>query len=294
MKKNNFIERLKEDSKIIFYNVDQLKEKTKENKDWVSFVFNTVSEETKDLITYFVDLITKDENQIYHIKNFEDGSGFRLAIGAVLRQKEKFIIFRNFLEKNPDFYEQEKTEEWEMKDEELQESIKGIGYYFNEVMTFFEVQEINNNELLTLMDKGRLEVIDRTEKEQIIKSRIGQSVFRNKLLNIEMKCKLCGASDERFLIASHIKPWVHSNNKERLDVDNGLLLCPNHDALFDKGYISFEDNGDILISASIDESTRLLFNINNKFKIKMNKKQLQYMQWHRENKFVKNNMTTEL
>lgn len=102
-----------------------------------------------------------------------------------------------------------------------------------------------------------------------------------------MKCKLCGASDERFLIASHIKPWVHSNNKERLDVDNGLLLCPNHDALFDKGYISFEDNGDILISASIDESTRLLFNINNKFKIKMNKKQLQYMQWHRENKFVK-------
>lgn len=52
----------------------------------------------------------------------------------------------------------------------------------------------------------------------------------------------CGVSDEHFLIDSHIKPWSQSNNQEWLDVNNGLLLCPNHDALFDKGiiYISFQ------------------------------------------------------
>jgi predicted restriction endonuclease len=44
---------------------------------------------------------------------------------------------------------------------------------------------------------------------------------------------------EHFLIASHVKPWSESNHQERLDVNNGLLHCPNHDDLFDKGYISF-------------------------------------------------------
>ncbi|WP_232240190.1 HNH endonuclease [Bacillus tropicus] len=96
-------------------------------------------------------------------------------------------------------------------------------------------------------------VLDQTEKEQVIKSRIGQSIFKKNLLKNEEKCKLCGVSDKHFLIASHIKPWSQSNHRERLDINNGLLLCPNHDALFDKGYISFGDDGRILISNSLDE-----------------------------------------
>ncbi len=95
--------------------------------------------------------------------------------------------------------------------------------------------------------------ITETEKEQVIKSRIGQSVFKKALLIREKKCGLCGITDERFLVASHIKPWSESNNQERLDVNNGFLLCPNHDALFDKGYISFNNDGRILISENLDE-----------------------------------------
>lgn len=127
------------------------------------------------------------------------------------------------------------------------------------------LEEINKDEITV------------TEKEQIIKSRIGQSTFKKALLSIEKKCKLCGVSDERFLIASHIKPWSQSNNQERLDVNNGLLLCPNHDSLFDKGYISFDDNGRILISDILNESTKVFLNVNETMNISMNESQEQYM-----------------
>ncbi|ASL64004.1 HNH endonuclease [Bacillus cereus] len=127
--------------------------------------------------------------------------------------------------------------------------------------------------------------ITETEKDQVIKSRIGQAVFKKALLTREKKCGLCGVTDERFLFASHIKPWSQSNHKERLDVNNGLLLCPNHDALFDKGYISFNEDGRILISESVDEATNVFLNINETMKIKMNNSQKKYIKWHREKIF---------
>ncbi|WP_241746539.1 HNH endonuclease [Cytobacillus firmus] len=126
-----------------------------------------------------------------------------------------------------------------------------------------------------------------TEKEQVIKSRLGQSAFKKALLAIDKKCKLCGVSDERFLVASHIKPWSQSNNQERLDVKNGFLLCPNHDALFDKGYISFGEYGNILISENLSEETKVFLNINETMKIKLNESQQVYMEWHRENIYKK-------
>ncbi len=128
-----------------------------------------------------------------------------------------------------------------------------------------------------------IEILE-TEREQVIKARIGQSTFKRDLVNIQKKCSLCGVSDERFLVASHIKPWSQSNHQERLDINNGLLLCPNHDSLFDKGYISFSEDGGILISDSLDEATRTFLNINENMKVSMNEVRQQYMQWHRENK----------
>ncbi|PHD44910.1 hypothetical protein COF67_25415 [Bacillus toyonensis] len=127
--------------------------------------------------------------------------------------------------------------------------------------------------------------ITETEKEQVIKSRIGHSAFKKALLSIERKCGLCGVTDERFLIASHIKPWSQSDNQERLDVNNGLLLCPSHDALFDKGYISFNDEGGVLISNSLDETTKVFLNMNETMNIRINENQWEYMKWHREKIF---------
>ncbi|WP_416043004.1 HNH endonuclease [Bacillus halotolerans] len=124
--------------------------------------------------------------------------------------------------------------------------------------------------------------VTETEKQQVIKSRTGQSTFKKSLLNIKKKCKLCGVSDERFLVASHIKHWSQSNNQERLDVNNGLLLCPNHDSLFDKGYISFDEKGTILISDSLDKTKKVFLNTNETMKIRLNEHQQSYMKWHRE------------
>ncbi|WP_406790043.1 HNH endonuclease [Bacillus cereus] len=130
--------------------------------------------------------------------------------------------------------------------------------------------------------------ITETEKEQVIKSRIGQSTFKKSLLAIQQQCRLCGVSDERFLVASHIKPWIQSNHKERLDVNNGLLLCPNHDALFDKGYISFNEDGTILVSESLAGETKVFLNINGTMRVTLNEGQQKYMKWHRENMLTKN------
>ena len=125
-------------------------------------------------------------------------------------------------------------------------------------------------------------LLENTERELITRSRIGQPIFKKLLLKHNSKCRLCGVIDRRFLIASHIKLWSKSNDIERLDVNNGLLLCPNHDALFDKGYISFNDDGSILISDSLDKDTRMFLNINETMKINMNESQREYMKWHRE------------
>jgi len=87
-----------------------------------------------------------------------------------------------------------------------------------------------------------------TEREQLVRSRVGQGLFRLKVLKVEKSCRITRVTDERFLIASHIKPWKDCSNAERLDGHNGLMLAPHVDLLFDRGWISFTDNGDLLVA----------------------------------------------
>jgi hypothetical protein len=94
--------------------------------------------------------------------------------------------------------------------------------------------------------------IGATEKEQIIKARRGQGRFRENVQKVEKVCRVSGVSDPQFLVASHIKPWRAATNQERLDGQNGLLLCPNVDFLFDQGFISFSDDGSLLVSPTAD------------------------------------------
>lgn len=125
--------------------------------------------------------------------------------------------------------------------------------------------------------------IAQTEKERLIKARIGQGKFKNLLIERECKCALCGVTDPRLLIASHIKPWSASTDEERLDVNNGLLLCPNHDAVFDKQLISFDMQGKIVISQTLDETARIFMNINDEMRVDLTQKQLCYIEIHIQN-----------
>ncbi|MFP3344443.1 HNH endonuclease, partial [Halomonas sp. SIMBA_159] len=111
------------------------------------------------------------------------------------------------------------------------------------------INESNEKEVAEIEDIEKLidQTTTNTEKERIIKTRIGQGLFKQKLLNRSPECEICGLDVPSLLIASHCKPWSESDNFERLDDNNGLLLCANHDGVFDRGLISFYSNGEIII-----------------------------------------------
>ncbi|MCI0536244.1 MAG: HNH endonuclease [Verrucomicrobiales bacterium] len=87
-----------------------------------------------------------------------------------------------------------------------------------------------------------------TEKQALIKARRGQGLFRHKVGQLERFCRVTRVDRPEHLIASHIKPWRESDNRERLFEGNGLLLTPTIDHLFDRGFISFENTGELLVS----------------------------------------------
>ncbi|MET0165188.1 MAG: HNH endonuclease signature motif containing protein, partial [Vicinamibacterales bacterium] len=95
--------------------------------------------------------------------------------------------------------------------------------------------------------------IDDTERRAVISARRGQGRLRQNLETIERKCRVTGVTDQRLLRASHIKPWRScANNRERLDGFNGLLLAPHVDHVFDRGYVSFTDDGDVMVSPRME------------------------------------------
>ncbi len=87
-----------------------------------------------------------------------------------------------------------------------------------------------------------------TDREALIRARCGQGLFKQRVLRIEHRCRITGVSNLTHLIASHCKPWRDSSNEERLDGENGLLLTPSIDHLFDRGFIGFENSGELIIS----------------------------------------------
>ncbi len=127
------------------------------------------------------------------------------------------------------------------------------------------------------------------EKEQLIKARIGQGAYRQKLLEESCECIITRVNDERVLIASHIKPWTVSDDNEKIDHNNGLVLTPTYDKLFDQGFISFENDGSILISGHISPLNlkKLTLAIGKKYVLPDSAKRREYLVYHRENIFKK-------
>lgn len=132
----------------------------------------------------------------------------------------------------------------------------------------------------TVLDNNE---ISQTEKEAIVKSRIGQGVFRQNLIDYWKGCSITGCQTTSFLAASHIRPWRKSDNHQRLDVFNGLLLIPNYDKLFDRGYISFDDKGRIICSDFLSETDRKILGVKQSMQLKhIEAQHLPYLQYHRD------------
>lgn len=143
----------------------------------------------------------------------------------------------------------------------------------------------DSSAISSLLADGDLNV---TQRSQIIQARIGQGLFRSRVAEVELSCRVTGIQDERFLIASHIKPWSKSSNVERLDGNNGLLLTPHIDRLFDKGYLTFEDDGRVRISRLLPDQVRLAWvsRIDGNTK-QLSQEQRPYMEYHRDLIFQK-------
>jgi hypothetical protein len=129
-----------------------------------------------------------------------------------------------------------------------------------------------------------------TERLQNTKVRIGQGLFRTRVLEFGRACRLTGVEDPRLLVASHIKPWRDSTPEERVDGANGLLLAPHVDRLFDRGLISFEDNGSVKFSprVSAKDLERLgLAEASTRLMPAFDKRQCTYLAHHRDRVFLK-------
>lgn len=126
--------------------------------------------------------------------------------------------------------------------------------------------------------------ISETEKNALVKLRIGQGRFRKGLDNVwEGKCAVLGLETREVLRASHIKPWHKSTSKERMDPNNGILLSAHLDALFDRSLITFDDEGKILISKALQKDKRELRLAGLKLRLRLNKESRTYLKSHRDN-----------
>lgn len=127
-----------------------------------------------------------------------------------------------------------------------------------------------------------------TERDALIKARIGQGGYRDALLAYWGGCSVTDCTTPILLRASHIKPWRMASAQERLDPFNGLLLTPNLDVAFDSGLISFDDLGQIILGDDLDPDSARALNLNAQLRLRhIEPRHRVYLAWHREHLFRK-------
>lgn len=131
--------------------------------------------------------------------------------------------------------------------------------------------------------------ISTTERESIVKARIGQGKFREQLLAKYGSCIISGIDISKALVASHIKPWAVSTNEERVSVNNGLLLSATYDRLYDSGLITFVNEGKLIISRFVSEENRNKLQIKNGqvYKLQSNMQMKNFLEYHNDLIFIR-------
>ncbi len=120
-------------------------------------------------------------------------------------------------------------------------------------------------------------------KVQLVKARRGQGIFKSNVRQIEKSCRITGVGNIRHLRASHIKPWSKSSNQEKLDGFNGLLLSPHVDHLFDQGFISFKNDGELIVAKRLSRDVLSRWSIPSPQNVgKFRTRQIPYLEFHRD------------
>ena len=149
--------------------------------------------------------------------------------------------------------------------------------------------KISKKGIISSRRKQNYKKPNETERKGLVTSRVGQGYYRKQIIEKwKGKCPITNIDVKSILISSHIVPWSQSTDEERLDVNNGILLSPNFDSLFDKHLISFQDNGEILVSKKISNQNKINLNLKDEIRIPIDEKMIPYLKRHRE-KFYENN-----
>ena len=128
-----------------------------------------------------------------------------------------------------------------------------ICYYFRLFADYFGDSE---HPYIIEQQREQLNEIENTEeKQQLSRARKGQGKYREELYKDCPFCPITMVSDDRILIASHIKPWAKSNEFEKTDPKNGFMLTPTFDFLFDRGFMSFTDDKKVILSPFLSNMT---------------------------------------
>jgi len=133
-----------------------------------------------------------------------------------------------------------------------------------------------------------------TEKEQVVLARRGQGKFRKNVSHFESRCRITGVVRPEHLVASHIMPWRDcESSDERLDGENGLLLTPSIDHLFDRGFVSFDQGGELLVSpvAHVPSLDRMGVPKEGHRCGEFTESQRSYLEFHRESVFLRSTLS---
>ena len=233
---------------------------------------------------YIILFVTKEKQGVFpQYNDYIDGdllfwegeerhSSDTRIVSAAKNNDEIHLFYRNTHHTPFIYFGKVSVTDYLLKDNAPSEFIFKVEFFSSEIDIFKEVRE----------HAAEYKALSNTEQEQIVVSRLGQGYFRRNVIRLWGSCSVTGLQNISLLRASHIKPWKDSNNNERLNPFNGLLLTPDYDFLFDKGYISFRNNGSVLISQRLDSFASKTFDVDDSMHLRKDfSENKEYLEYHR-------------
>lgn len=234
------------------------------------YIIFFVTKEKQETLTQYNDYI--DGNMLFW-EGEEKHSSDRRVIEANTNGDEIHLFYRDVHHTAFVYFGKINLTDYQLRENAPSEFVFRINALSAEIDAFKEVRE----------HAAEYKTLAVTEQEQIVVSRLGQGNFRRNVIRLWGSCSVTGLQNVSLLRASHIKPWKDSNNDERLTPYNGLLLIPDYDFLFDRGYISFKDDGNVLVSEKLSPFARKVFDVKDNMQLRRvftdSKK---YLEFHRE------------
>ena len=118
-------------------------------------------------------------------------------------------------------------------------------------------------------------------------ARKGQEKYRNSIFERYPYCVVTRVTDPNLLIACHIKDYARCNQEEQFDKNNGLTMTPTIHTLFDLGYLTFDAQGNMVLSDFFRNMDRKCLGLMRSIRIDLKPESLKYLEWHNENTFIK-------